>query len=574
MKKTNILISGLLFAFLFSSCKFLDALGKNQTETKISSVEVIELTESNTQNGKFSFKEKVSDNSKVYVVQVYMNEDVIDKSDLESGLLSSVNPDLSDSDFSFRTVGYEDIQDDFFIEVPEYVKDFNSKPRPVLSPENSFVSQSYSQRTLENVSPEEGDTKEFVTPITNSKDPDDFNEFSNSTLKYISKYAYVYYYPNILWLEDEGYGENYLSYEDFKTLGDKFDDIYEAETNLLGSKEITFKNPGIVETSDKITILVNDIYCDSTKSNSGSVYGYFAPIDLYMNNYDDIVVSNECEIIYIDSVLYKKSPVTTLSTLAHEFNHLLNSVNKEINSYHNDNGNYVCSKCSTWFTEMLSMVSEDILHENYLKDSFESPSVYKNRLPYYCGNYNLGFTAWPENGDTYTNLCYYGNTFAYGTFLMRNYGGAELIEQIAKNKSVDADSINAALNKLKIKSPFDNTKQATFEDTVKDFSLSCLNYDIEKKSNIHSFVNEVNQTIGGFDYKSEAIYLDSYNPYLNKEKLSSYGLYCFDKNSGADLRHTGSIIQYAGLGKDLKEITVTLPEYDKLYMYVLIQNFK
>lgn len=598
MKKSLFIILGIFVSIFLTGCGFLmggSSSGKTSSQ-KVSSVDIIELTADNiildedaeTETGIFSLsnlKGKIKEDSKIFVVQVSTRDDILDKGDVESGLLKSeVYPSVNGNS-SFRSAGVPVNESDFTVnEVPEFVKEFNRKPRPVLSEDFIPSYKSSIRHNDEENEPEIGNTEVFFTPMDNSNNPENFDDYSESILKYISKHAYIYYLPNISWHKnedgEEDLGIDYFSDEEFEKLGKKFDDIYEAEINLLGSNEITFTKlkSRIIETSPKITILVNDIYCDSKENQTGGTFGYFSPNDLYMNtadmydyNVNDIVNSNQCEIIYLDSVLYKKYPTTAISTLAHEFNHLLNSVNKEINNYHkNSSGVYVTDRCNTWFTEMLSVVSEDILFKNYLKEGSESCSVYKNRLPYFCGSYNLGFTAWPESESA---LPYYGNAFAYGTFLMRNYGGVQLLNEIATNPYVNVDAINEALKTLDVKSPFNNMKTATFEDTVKDFALSCINYDVTLSSGLKTLNKDVNERLGIYKYTADAINLNSYNAIKINKKTDNAGIYFFESGEQAQLGPTGSIIQYAGTAKDINEISVTLPEYDGLYMYLVVQNY-
>lgn len=584
MKKSLFLIPGIFVSIFLTGCGFLmggSSSGKTSSQ-KVSSVDIIELTADNiildedaeTETGTFSLSNlegKIKEDSKIFVVQVSTRDDILDKGDVESGLLKSELYPSVNGNSSFRSAGVPVNESDFTInEVPEFVKEFNRKPRPVLSEDFIPSYKSSIRHNDEENEPEIGDIMDFIIPMDDSNDPDNFNYY-DFELKYISKYAYIFYTPNISWYKnedgEEDGGVDFLSDEEFEKLGKKFDDIYEAETNLFGNITITKTIPGLITTSPKIAILVNDIYCDSKESQTGGTFGYFSPLDLYTES----DISNLCEMIYLDSVLYKKYPTTAISTLAHEFNHLLNSVNKEINNYHkNSSGKYVTDMCNTWFTEMLSVVSEDILFKNYLKEGSESCSVYKNRLPYFCGSYNLGFTAWPESESA---LPYYGNAFAYGTFLMRNYGGVQLINEIATNPYVNEDAINEALKTLDVKSPFNSMKTATFEDTVKDFALSCINYDVTLSSGLKTLNKDVNERLGIYKYTADAINLNSYNAIKINKKTDNAGIYFFESGEQVQLGPTGSIIQYAGTAKDINEISVTLPEYDGLYMYLVVQNY-
>ena len=116
---------------------------------------------------------------------------------------------------------------------------------------------------------------------------------------------------------------------------------------------------------------------------------------------------------------------------------------------------------ATWYTEMLSLVTEDLFMEFLEIDEEQSA---RGRLPYFDNYYNYGFTTWLQGNDVFIS---YANAFAYGAFLCRNYGGENLIRQIATNNAVNEESITKALAACGY--------NVTFEDTVKDFANVVIN---------------------------------------------------------------------------------------------------
>ncbi len=134
----------------------------------------------------------------------------------------------------------------------------------------------------------------------------------------------------------------------------------------------------------------------------------------------------------------KKDPALVYSTLAHEFQHMLRFIAKVIKH---------AKPTATWYDEMLSMLCEDIFAQTLESNVFaeDQGSLYR-RLSSFNYDYNLGYVVWPGSGDR--TLSAYGNAYAFGAYLARNYGGIDLIQEIALNDSVNEDSITAALQKL------------------------------------------------------------------------------------------------------------------------------
>ncbi len=269
---------------------------------------------------------------------------------------------------------------------------------------------------------------------------------------------------------------------DFDSLVSKFDSIYEKQTKVFGTNTYTTSSDGFIPSSDKIQIVLCDCMGDAYKGQGSGTFGYQNMADLYTN--DQIkyfqtleggedwigVYSNEDQIIYIDSLFYSynyngkgtkpsnnpngyNAQDTIFSTIPHEFNHLLNNIQKYI-----INGT---KKMATWYTEMLSLVTEDLFMEFLEIDEEQSA---RGRLPYFDNYYNYGFTTWLQGNDVFIS---YANAFAYGAFLCRNYGGEKLIKEIATNNAVNEESITKALA--------DCGYNVTFEDTVKDFANVIIN---------------------------------------------------------------------------------------------------
>lgn len=227
----------------------------------------------------------------------------------------------------------------------------------------------------------------------------------------------------------------------------KFTLIYSPEQKIFGSAKYTHSAASeFINPPEKINILVFDLFSDAQPQQSGGILGYFAPIDMYSEQ--DIAAynrqkgknlkTNASEVFYIDAYFLKKDPALVYSTLAHEFQHMLRFIAKVIKH---------AKPTATWYDEMLSMLCEDIFAQTLESNVFaeDQGSLYR-RLSSFNYDYNLGYVVWPASGDR--TLSAYGNAYAFGAYLARNYGGIDLIQEIALNDSVNEGSITAALQKL------------------------------------------------------------------------------------------------------------------------------
>ena len=228
-------------------------------------------------------------------------------------------------------------------------------------------------------------------------------------------------------------GEPVIPDSELDALASKFDMIYGPETELLCSPLYENASAGFITPSDKIDILVYDIYGDG---GDGSVAGYFYPADMYRQEFlPDGAVSNGREMIYVDSWFLSDSPESVYMTLVHEFAHLLTFVSKYVEGGEK-------APFPVWYMEMIAMTVEDAF-QNFL--SVEDKFSPKARLPLFNAMYGYGFTKWRE--DEFAAVSY-SNAYAFGAYLARNYGGTALVREIARNSGTGAASVVAALDTL------------------------------------------------------------------------------------------------------------------------------
>ncbi len=126
-------------------------------------------------------------------------------------------------------------------------------------------------------------------------------------------------------------------------LADKFlrsgsnNDIYDWETNIFGEEwgvEASQKQTNLIGETNEIVILLTDI--DSDDNSRNGTIGYFWPKDTF----NDIEGSNREIMFYVDAVMFSskdnkdfwsiesKMPMETVSTLAHEFQHMISFYQK------------------------------------------------------------------------------------------------------------------------------------------------------------------------------------------------------------------------------------------------------
>lgn len=233
--------------------------------------------------------------------------------------------------------------------------------------------------------------------------------------------------------------KNPLSSYVFTQVREKFDEIYPVQIQIFGDNKFSSSNWSnlLQNYNGKVNILIYDIANDACESQTGGVYGFFHSLDFHTDsNY-----SNETECINVDSFFFNKDPEGSFQTLFHEFQHLENFVNKVVLSSNE-------SLVSTWYNEMLSMLSEDIFTD-LLGIKLENAPA--NRLNFFNAYYPLGFYKWRSesdyfpSGDVYIS---YANSYAFGAYLLRNFGGIELIKEISQNDFIDEESITKALESL------------------------------------------------------------------------------------------------------------------------------
>jgi len=260
-------------------------------------------------------------------------------------------------------------------------------------------------------------------------------------------------------------------------MAEKFDLIYPAATNILGYEY--GGGPGGNGGKDgdpKIQILIRDILDADGNVAAG---GYFWPIDFYSQSL--FYYSNLTEMFYIDTSQVIKYPDYAYSILTHELQHMINFNEKFLKRLVYPN---------TWYNEMLSMMTEDLI-TSIIGISYTSNfHLIQQRVPLFLETYNkVGVTEWGVSdniGDSYAK------GYAFGAYLLRNFGGAELLKNILANDSGNIQSVTAALNKFQ--------SGLTFEKALSRYGETMIYSGDARPGGAYSFDKTVTKKIGNYSY--------------------------------------------------------------------------
>lgn len=369
------------------------------------------------------------------------------------------------------------------------------KSRIKSSSSRSILKNTGAISTVTQISPVVDTTTKNIYVDTNV-DLDTFASKS-ATLRAAGTYCYV-------WVVDDYYTEAEASGAKVsstiaRSFASKFDEIYPIITNVFGEESNylinydTNKTVGMKSYSDtgtKVNIVIYDIGDDSTKpeANQSGVVGYFYSKDyvfssseIKSSSSDEKIFnySNKGKYFYVDSAYAVTDFNTTISTLAHEFQHMINF-----------NQKYILQNLAvdSAYNEMLSMLCEDMMQEKLGIDNENSP---KARLQGFNAYYFLsGLTEYNSSSAAVS----YATNYAFGAWLCRNYGGAALAQAMIKNDKVNDDSIVAAVNSL-------NGTSYSFGDLFKQFLLALTGNET------YTMNKDAKETLsyGGYRYPMEAI---------------------------------------------------------------------
>ena len=295
-------------------------------------------------------------------------------------------------------------------------------------------------------------------------------------------------------------------------------DIYGYDTSIYGKeyfdqsdpKFANYANSGLITPQGEIHIFILPLNPTSSTQGNGGVLGYFYNGDnLQFSNESD---SNQKIMFQLDSQMlanpsydgtnsltnlpaqgwsdrYSTNATTVsywpnqmLSTLAHEFQHMIHFYQKQV--LQNANGG-----TQTWINEMCSMVTEDFVASSlgtvgprgvpYTNGEYTyNPGQLWNttsgtgndtgsRLAFFNNSYTLGV----ENWDTNDQLASYGVAYAFGAWLARNYGGPQLFHAIVDSPYTTDQAVVNAVNTV---NRFTGSSAVTMAQLVEQWAATML----------------------------------------------------------------------------------------------------
>ena len=294
-------------------------------------------------------------------------------------------------------------------------------------------------------------------------------------------------------------------------------DIYDWVSNVFGKEWGEHNKNTLISQNNEITILLTDIGNDN--SISGGVIGFFYPKDNFKRS--AISGSNERVMLYADAVLFANGeerswdindywPREMLSTLAHEFQHVIHFYQKNV---------LRGLDTDRWINEMLAESVEDLIATklkhtgprgvDYNDGSAGESNNKQGRYPLFNKTNTLSLTSWQDN------LANYSHVNAFGAYLLRNYGGAKVLHDIVHNKYNDEQAVVFAVNQAS------NGSEKTFNDLLKEWGIAVLLSDNENlDSNLPTYNTGdfTEYTYNKITYKLGSVNFFNYDP---KPKFSS-----------------------------------------------------
>jgi hypothetical protein len=173
------------------------------------------------------------------------------------------------------------------------------------------------------------------------------------------------------------------------------------------------------------------------------------------------------------------------------------------------------------------------------------------RIGTFLDSYNTeGVTEWG-----YSTSPSYAKGFAFGAYLLRNWGGAELLGKILANDSVGIPSITAALNEIE--------PGMTFEKAVERYGEALIFSGASNSAGVLSFDNTVSYTLSGTTYTASAFDIWTRGgpklfPLTDTSELKAYGLIV--QSADAWINKTGSL-----------SITLNKPSSPNVELYVMVR---
>ncbi|MBQ4330555.1 MAG: hypothetical protein IJC31_01825 [Spirochaetaceae bacterium] len=370
------------------------------------------------------------------------------------------------------------------------------------------------------------------------------------------------------YFDDSSASGSKISSEEANALAKKFDELCPLVREVFGTESDKMIDiDGLVsissgsDTGTKVNIVVYDIEGDYKAGQESGTLGYFWAKDYYTaaaaaESGDATIGLTNCgKYFYVDSYFLNEAPEMLYSTLAHEFQHMINFGQKTMRSMETAQTEAQVLVSQTWSNEMMSMVCEDMVQEYLGVQDKDSPIA---RLPWLCQYYYLsGLTDWLGGNSVQVS---YAGAYAFGAYLARNYGGKELIKEIATNGYVDQEAITQALKSI--------GEKETFESVFEKYAQALVLDNAPPAANAPSF----NRSVPGIGEGKRMKAIDIFKVQYQDEELYPI-LLDTNANSRVDLRPYGFTLHSIGYIDSAGDIQLTFssPVEDKEKVYILVQ---
>lgn len=306
-------------------------------------------------------------------------------------------------------------------------------------------------------------------------------------------------------------------------------DIYDLVSGIYGEEWGPQPYSNLIGNTDRITVHLYDIDEDYSPSGSGPVVlGYFYSL----NNFDpgQTEGSNGELIFYLDAPLFALEdtadsdaewspsdywPREMISTLAHEFQHMIHFYQRDILSLSPSDFSDV------WLNEGLSMLAEDFASSQLLaaygvpgprgvlevsgnNGSPGVPTIVEGRLPRFNAYPTRRTDSFDQSGPEVLES--YATAYAFTAWLARNYGGAQLVQAIMGQPYADETAVVTAIEDLGLL-PVSGTAEEIFGHLIGEWGVSVITSQIQPAGDVPSLNNGgfFESTVDGSTYRLGSI---------------------------------------------------------------------
>jgi hypothetical protein len=290
-------------------------------------------------------------------------------------------------------------------------------------------------------------------------------------------------------------------------------DIYDWLTAIFGVPwgPHPYEHFILPEAAQHIHILLYDILGDGVPApGECRVLGYF-PVWYTLLNKSPGPYSGERLMLVLDAPLFASArgdtwevtdpwPSRLLSTLAHEFQHLIHFYQRSVTRG---------QPLVAWLNEMASQVAQDLIADKLMANgprgvahddpTAGSPGIERVRLPYFNLYNDISVTHWSQR------IVNYAVVYAFGAYLARTYG-AELFQKIVQSERDSDTAIEGALEAL--------GHDVSFRQVLADWAVATLLSDNTDAPSPYRYNTGAwaSSQVGGETFRLGSINLYHYQP--------------------------------------------------------------